>query len=46
MTINNVHTKQLATIVAGLVREGIVFKAVPTMSDSGEYWEIILTGGY
>lgn len=46
MTINNVHTKQLAIIIAGLVREGVTFKAVPTMSKCGEYWEIILTGGY
>lgn len=46
MTINNVHTKQLAIIVAGLVREGVTFKVVPTMSSTGEYWEIILLGGY
>jgi hypothetical protein len=46
MSINNVHTSQLAIIIAGLVKEGIVFKAVPTMGMSGEYWEIILTGGY
>jgi hypothetical protein len=46
MNINNVHTKQLPIIIAGLVREGIMFKAVPTMCKSGEYWEIILTGGY
>ena len=46
MTINNVHTNQLATIVAGLVKEGVTFKVVPTMSNSGEYWEIILLGGF
>lgn len=46
MTINNVHTRQLAVIVAGLVREGITFKVGPTMGSTDEYWEIILTGGY
>lgn len=46
MSINNVHTTQLAIIVAGLVREGVTFKVVPTMSSSDEHWEIILLGGF
>ena len=35
MSINNVHTKQLAVIVAVLVREGVMFRVVPTMCSSG-----------
>ena len=35
-------TEHLATIVAGLVKEGIVFKAV----EHGEGYKIIMNGGY
>lgn len=42
MYIQFVQTKDLATIVAGLVREGVMFKAT---EESGG-WTIELTGGF
>ena len=45
MFINDVPVDKLAIVVAGLVREGICFKA--TVSDSdGQFYTIELTGGY
>jgi hypothetical protein len=45
MFINAVPAEQLATIVAGLVREGICFKANPD-DDAGRTFTIELTGGH
>lgn len=42
MTIEYIDVKDLPAIVAGLVREGVKFEAAPR----GDYWIIILTGGY
>ena len=44
MYIRGIETSALATIVAGLVKEGLTFEAT-----RGEYpgeWDIELTGGY
>lgn len=45
MIIKNIPTKQLAAIVAGLVKEGIVFEAQPDEL-TYDHWLIKLTGGY
>lgn len=43
--ILNVPVIALATIVAGLVRQGITFEVTPN-DDDGAYWKITLCGGY
>ena len=43
MKIEGVPTKEVAPIVAGLVREGVTFTVYPT---SVGLWCIELTGGY
>ena len=45
MFINNVPTEMLAVIVAGLVREGICFRATAD-DDKGSTFTIELTGGH
>lgn len=45
MYINNVPADQLPIIVAGLVREGICFKATPD-DYKGTSYTIELTGGH
>lgn len=42
--IKHVSTEALATIVAGLVREGLTFEVVPGTLDGN--WDITLTGGF
>ena len=42
MTINDIETKDLAEIVAGLVREGVTFEATQRRG----LWTITLTGGF
>ncbi len=44
MTIRFVSTESLATIVAGLVREGVTFDVLPSGTDN--QWTITLTGGF
>jgi hypothetical protein len=44
MTINDILTKELPIIVAGLVREGVQFEVFAT--GSAGMWRIELTGGY
>jgi hypothetical protein len=44
-TIHAIPTDQLATIVAGLVREGVTFVVNPT-DETAHYWYIEFTGGY
>ena len=41
-TIENIKPADLPSIVAGLVREGVTFRAFP----SGVYWTIELLGGF
>ena len=43
MVIRHIDVSQLATIVAGLVREGLTFEAI---ADLGGTWTIKLTGGF
>lgn len=45
MFINNVPAEKLAEIVAGLVREGVTFRATPD-NDLGLTFTIELTGGH
>lgn len=45
MTIKNVPANRLGEIVAGLVREGIMFNAVPE-DDRASSYTITMTGGY
>lgn len=45
MFINHIPAAVLPTIIAGLVREGIRFKATPE-DDAGRCFVIELTGGY
>ena len=45
MFIYDVPADKLAIVVAGLVREGICFKAHP-IADDGRFYTIELTGGY
>jgi hypothetical protein len=42
MKIECIEVEQLADIVAGLVRNGLTFRAYPM----GAFWCIQLTGGY
>jgi hypothetical protein len=42
--IEDIELKDLATIIAGLVREGVSFRAYP--DQFGARWRIELTGGY
>ncbi len=44
MRINAIPTESLATIVAGLVREGVTFDVSPSSLDG--LWNIVLTGGF
>jgi hypothetical protein len=46
MFITDIPTKFLAEIVAGLVREGICFKAHMSDSADGGFFTIELTGGH
>jgi hypothetical protein len=43
MFIENVTTKQLASIISGLVQRGLTFRAFERAPDT---WTIELTGGY
>lgn len=45
MYIENVTAEKLPIIVAGLVREGVTFRATPD-DDSGKTYTIQLTGGH
>lgn len=45
MYINSIPAEKLPIIVAGLVREGICFKASPD-DDEGRTFTIELTGGH
>lgn len=44
MTIKHVPAKSLAAIVAALVREGVMFSALPE-DDNAEFYVITMTGG-
>lgn len=46
MTIENIETKDLAAIVAGLVKQGLTFKCQPMEGHYGGGWKITLTGGF
>jgi hypothetical protein len=43
MTIENIDIEELATIVSGLVQQGLTFQAFPS---SNGLWTIELTGGF
>lgn len=43
--IRDIPVDKLATIIAGLVREGVTFNATP-IDDAGRYFNIELTGGH
>ena len=42
MIIESISTEELGDIIAGLVKQGIMFRAFP----SNGFWTIELTGGY
>jgi hypothetical protein len=42
VTIEHITTEELPALVAGLVREGVTFRAYP----KGPNWTIELLGGY
>ena len=45
MTIERIETARLAEVVAGLVKEGLTFTAIPNPAAFG-LWTITLTGGF
>ncbi len=45
MFIKHIPSARLGEVVAGLVREGIMFNATPE-DDNGSHYTIELTGGY
>lgn len=45
MKIKHIPLKDLTKIIAGLVREGIIFESLPE-DDRAEFYTIILSGGY
>jgi hypothetical protein len=45
MTITGYGITELTKTVAGLVAQGVTFKAILS-EDAGERWSITLTGGY
>jgi hypothetical protein len=46
MKIENILTEELAEIIAGLVKQGLTFKAKPQTGFTTTVWSIELTGGY
>ena len=46
MIIHDIETDQLATIIAGLVKQGLTFDCRPDWTTSGCHWTITLTGGF
>jgi len=43
--IQDIPAAVLPVIIAGLVREGVTFKATP-MDDAGKFFNVELTGGH
>ena len=43
MIIHDVHTNELAEVIAGLVKQGLTFDVYGT---SVNVWKVVLTGGY